>query len=196
MTLLSFLPGLKRAPDEELMLRVAGAADERAFGELHRRYAGRLLGFFRQMFPGEGDLAADLVQETFFRLYRSRRSYGAGRSFRPWLFTVAYNLGRSELRRRGQAQAYAEEAQYLSGGGACEELPGVRLDAEEFDRALERELALLPPERRVLFSLRFEEEMTVGEVAAALGIPEGTAKSRLYALVHDLREKLKEYEKL
>ena len=72
----------------------------------------------------------------------------------------------------------------------------MRLDAEEFDRALERELALLPPERRVLFSLRFEEEMTVGEVAAALGIPEGTAKSRLYALVHDLREKLKEYEKL
>lgn len=196
MTLLAFLSRLKHLSDEQLMLRLANEADERAFDALYRRYAGRLQGFFRQMFAGEEDLADDLVQETFFRLYRARHTYGEGRLFRPWLFTMAYNLGRNEWRRRGQASAYAEEAQALVPDGAYEELPEVKLDAESFDRALAQELARLPAERRTLFALRFEEELTVGEVAEALGIPLGTAKSRLYALVHDLREKLKEYEKL
>lgn len=191
----AFSFGWKDFSDERLMTRIAAGADERAFGVLYRRYAGCLQRFFLRMFPGEEALADDLVQETFLRLWAARRSYGEGRAVRPWIFTVAYNLGRNEWRRRGKVLAYAEEALHLS-DEAYEELPEVRLDAADFDRALARELALLSTERRVLFALRFEEELTVREVAEALCIPEGTAKSRLHTLVYELREKLKQYEKL
>ena len=58
------------------------------------------------------------------------------------------------------------------------------------------ELQRLPFDRRVLFALRYEEELTVPQVAAVLGVPEGTVKSRLHYLLQHLRQKLKAYERL
>ena len=54
----------------------------------------------------------------------------------------------------------------------------------------------LPPEQRVLFALRYEEELTVPQLAEVMGIPEGTVKSRLHYLLQYLRKKLKVYETL
>ena len=65
-----------------------------------------------------------------------------------------------------------------------------------FDRELSALLDKLPPEQRVLFALRYEEELTVPQLAEVMGIPEGTVKSRLHYLLQYLRKKLKVYETL
>lgn len=191
--LIPFRLNLKSLADGELMRRVAGG-DERAFGELHRRYARRLQGFFFRMLAGDAAMAADFVQDTFMRLWTARGTFRESTDFAPWLFTMAYNLCRNEYRHREVREAYAEEA--MGGAEAAEDDSALRIDSATFDRALAAVLADLPPEPRTLFALRFEEELTVPQVAAVLGIPEGTVKSRLHHLQQHLKRKLRAYENL
>ena len=68
------------------------------------------------------------------------------------------------------------------------------MDNKRFDEALRTELSLLDADSRLLFSLRFEEEMTVPQIAKVMNIPEGTVKSRQHTIVRNLKNKLKIYE--
>ena len=138
--------------------------------------------------------AADFMQETFLRVWDARGRYEAGRGFSPWMFTLAYNLCRNEYRRLDTMSVGAEWDEGC--GAGYETLEELRMDTEDFDRALRTELQRLPFDRRVLFALRYEEELTVPQVAAVLGVPEGTVKSRLHYLLQHLRQKLKAYERL
>ena len=109
----------------------------------------------------------------------------------PYLFTIAYNL----LRNRYRRQAY--EASYLA---TLDRQPlettdvELRLDRQTLLTALRQVLDELPPPLRLLFSLRYEEELTVSQVAQILEIPEGTVKSRLHKTITIIRKKLKQYE--
>ena len=176
------------------MMRVGRHDDEKAFDELYRRHARRLQGFFFRMLGGDGTQAADFMQETFLRVWAARGRYEAGRGFSPWMFTLAYNLCRNEYRRLDAMSVGAEWDEGCEAG--YETLEELRMDTEDFDRALRTELQRLPFDRRVLFALRYEEELTVPQVAAVLGVLEGTVKSRLHYLLQHLRQKLKAYERL
>ena len=79
---------LSSQTDEQLMKRAAGGSD-RAFEELYNRHARRLQGFFKRRLGDDADLAADLMHDTFLRLYAARETSREGRSFRPWLYTIA-----------------------------------------------------------------------------------------------------------
>lgn len=88
------------------------------------------------------------------------------------------------------------EEEVRGGPWTYEEQPELRMDVQMFDRELSTLLDKLPPEQRVLFALRYEEELTVPQLAEVMGIPEGTVKSRLHYLLQYLRKKLKVYETL
>ena len=66
-----------------------------------------------------------------------------------------------------------------------------QLDQQTFDQTLKRLLEKMPPESRLLFSLRFEEELTVPQIAVVMAVPEGTVKSRLHILTQTLKQILK-----
>lgn len=191
---INFRPSLRKLSDEELMGRVRRTGDEKAFDELYRRYARRLHGFFFRMLGREEQLAADFTQELFLRVWAARGRYECGRELCPWFFTMAYNLCRNEYRFRNIAVGFAEEVR--GGPDTYEEQPELRMDIRMFDRELSALLDKLPPEQRVLFALRYEEELTVPQLAEVMGIPEGTVKSRLHYLLQYLRKKLKVYETL
>ena len=191
---INFRPSLRKLSDEELMGRVRRTGDEKAFDELYRRYARRLHGFFFRMLGREEQLAADFTQELFLRVWAARGRYECGRELCPWFFTMAYNLCRNEYRFRNIAVGFAEEVR--GGPDTYEEQPELRMDVRMFDRELSALLDKLPPEQRVLFALRYEEELTVPQLAEVMGIPEGTVKSRLHYLLQYLRKKLKVYETL
>ena len=176
------------------MGRVRRTGDEKAFDELYRRYARRLHGFFFRMLGREEQLAADFTQELFLRVWAARGRYECGRELCPWFFTMAYNLCRNEYRFRNIAVGFAEEVR--GGPEMYEEQPELRMDVRMFYRELSALLDKLPPEQRVLFALRYEEELTVPQLAEVMGIPEGTVKSRLHYLLQYLRKKLKVYETL
>ena len=71
----------------------------------------------------------------------------------------------------------------------------VQLDSATLDQALEKVLAELPPTLHHIFSLHYQEELTIPQIAEIVGVPEGTVKSRLHKTMNIIRKKLKKYEK-
>lgn len=187
-----FLKPLGSLTDDELMQRVSGKDDDRAYGELYHRHARRLMGFLYRQMKGDEALAADLTQDAFMRVWTARNSF-AGSKFRTWLLTIAYNLVKSHYRHSERQREYEINIKQTREEVADNSIIG-KMDSNAFDQALRRELDNLSPEGRLLFSLRFEEELTVPAIAALMELPEGTVKSRLHTLTQTLRQKLNHHD--
>ncbi len=192
------LKPLRQLADEELMARaaadkapLASPEGDKAFEELYRRYARRLKGFFFLQLGGDDELAADATHDVFLRAYEARSRYQEGRSVSTWLFTIAYNICRNHYRSNAyEAQLLATlDAEPLS-----DQQIEVQLDQATLDQALAQVLAELPAPLHQLFSLHYQEELTIPQVAEIVGIPEGTVKSRLHKTMNIIRKKLKKYE--
>ena len=184
------LKPLRQQTDEQLMARAAAGSDT-AFEELYRRYARRLKGFFFLQLGGDEELAADAMHDVFLRAYEARSRYQEGHRVDTWLFTIAYNICRNHYR----SNAY--EAQLLATLDAepvSNQQIEVELDEATLDQALEQVLADLPSPLHQIFSLHYQEELTIPQIAEIVGIPEGTVKSRLHKTMNIIRKKLKKYE--
>lgn len=180
---------LSALADDELMQRVSGKDDDRAYDELYHRHARRLMGFFYRQTDGDEALAADLTQDTFMRVWTARDKY-SGASFRAWLLTIAYNLLKNHYRHSEHQRRYEQFAMQTREEAADSNIVEI-LDGEAMDLALKALLEKMTPGNRLLFSLRFEEELTVPQIALVLAIPEGTVKSRLHTLIQSLKQKLR-----
>lgn len=192
MTLPTFLKPLSSFTDDELMQRVSNKDDDRAYGELYHRHARRLMGLFYRQMDGDEALAADLTQDAFMRVWTSRNRF-AGTNFRNWLLSIAYNLVKNYYRHSEHQKEY-ELFAIQTGEEVADNNIIDKMDNDTFDQTLRQELENLSPESRLLFSFRFEEELTVSEIAALMEIPEGTVKSRLYMLTQTLKQKINQYD--
>lgn len=183
-----FFKPLGSLTDDELMQRVSCKDDDRAFDLLYRRHARRLMGFFFRQLDRNEALASDFTQDAFMRIWTARNKF-VGTNFRTWIFTIAFNLVKNHIRHSVHQQHYE---QFLAQHQAVTEDSKVveSMDNEAFDRALRQELERMSPDSRLLFSLRFEEELSVPQIAEVMAIPEGTVKSRLHTLTQTLKKKL------
>ena len=180
---------LSALADDELMQRVSSKDDDRAYDELYHRHARKLMGFFYRQTDGDEALAADLTQDAFMRVWTARDKY-SGASFRAWLLTIAYNLLKNHYRHSEHQRRYEQFAMQTREEAADSNIVEI-LDGEAMDLALKALLEKMTPGNRLLFSLRFEEELTVPQIALVLAIPEGTVKSRLHTLIQSLKQKLR-----
>lgn len=181
------LKPLRHQTDEQMMAQAAAGSDA-AFEELYRRYARRLKGFFFMQLGGNEELAADATHDVFLRAYEARSRYREGSNVSTWFFTIAYNICKNHYR----SNAYeAELLASLDAEPLSDQQIEVELDAAQLDEALERVLSELPPPLHQIFSLHYQEELTVPQVAEIVGIPEGTVKSRLHKTMNIIRERLK-----
>lgn len=161
---------------------------EAEFERLYAEHAQRLFGFLVYR-TGDRALAEDLVADTFEAAYRARSSFDRRRAgARTWLYTIALNLLRDQGRRLG-AQSRAYERAIAS----TEEV------AQGCDRALERvvdrdrimrSLADLTEHERECVALRFGADLSLKEIAVALGEPVTTVEGRLYRALRKLRNAL------
>ena len=183
------LKPLRQQTDEQLMTRAAAGSDT-AFEELYRRYARRLKGFFFMQLGGDEELAADATHDVFLRAYEARDRYQEGRKVDTWLFTIAYNICRNHYRSNAyEAQLMAS----LDAEPVTDQQIEVELDAALLDEALAQVLSELPTPLHQLFSLHYQEELTIPQIAEIVGIAEGTVKSRLHKTMNMIRNKLKNY---
>ena len=188
MIVTRFFKPLGSLTDDELMQRGCRKDDDRAFGELYHRHARRLMGFFFRQLDRDKALASDFTQDAFMRVWTARDKF-TGTTFRTWLFTIAFNLIKNHIRHSVHQKQYE---QFVAKHQAVTEDSKVveSMDNEAFDRALRQELERMSPDSRLLFSLRFEEELSVPQIAEVMAIPEGTVKSRLHTLTQTLKKKL------
>lgn len=181
---------LSAQTDEQLMQRAAHGSD-RAFEELYKRHARRLQGFFFRRLGNDADLAADFMHDTFLRLYDARERYHEGHSFRAWLYTIAYNLCKNHY--RPQLNLVSENSVEVDVYPADENIE-LELDEAMLHDALRLVLRQQPEEQAMLFSLHYEEGLTVPQIAQIVSLPEGTVKSRLHKIMNTIKQQLKQYE--
>lgn len=166
-------------PDEALMQAIT-RGDERAFAALYDRYSPRMHRFFYRMLWRDAGRAEDFTQELFLKIIEKPHLYDPGRPFRTWIYALAGNLCKNEYRRKkpqdleaGLSELAPEQHAYLP----------EQLDRQLFETSLREAIDLLSEAHKQCFVLRYQEELSVADIAAITDTPEGTVKSRLhYAL--------------
>lgn len=173
----------KQARDEPSVLARLRARDIAALDRLTLDY-GAALTRAAWLVLGDAHAAADLAQEALIAAWDGAGRTDEATELRPWLFGILFNLGRKQLRtlaRRRKREENAARSEAGSTMGEDERLQGLR-----------RALATLDEDERQLIVLRYEQDFSVAETARALGVPEGTVKSRTHAAVEKLRKMMKQ----
>jgi len=197
-----------RSNDEEdrVLLQALQSADDPdgPFRELFRCYRRRLLAFFsKRGFDTES--CRELSQETFFRVYRGRKSFRGGVPLASWIFQIAANIAKNELRRRqankrsGQEKSLDDDdesqpVEVHTGGNPAPATamaqPLARTLAREQVEALSRALEDLPPQMRRTMQMWIHHEYGVTEIAAVMKVSESTVKVQLHQARKRLRQAL------
>jgi RNA polymerase sigma-70 factor (ECF subfamily) len=175
--------------DEQLMLDLALGRHE-ALGSLYSRHS-RLV-FYLALQSLERPAAEELVQEVFLTIWRGASAFDPEQgSFRPWLLRLAHWRILNELRRnhrRPQKQEGLDDEDELFQRVLDQEPgPEERAFQKEHRRIVDSALEALPPKQREAVALAFLEDMTHEQVAEALDVPLGTAKTRIRSGLHSLR---------
>jgi RNA polymerase sigma-70 factor (ECF subfamily) len=174
----------KAAADRADVARVRGG-DVEAFAGIVRRWQTPLINLAYR-FCGDRARAEEMAQEAFLRAYRGLEGYRGDAAFSTWLFALATNLYRSELRRIPQRTVALDEAPEPSDPISMIEVHELR----DRDLAVRRAVLALPPKYREALLLFYFHEMDVPAAAQSLGLPEGTVKARLHRGRELLRSKL------
>lgn len=168
---------------DESLARAFTGGDTEAFLPLYRRHAPLLYGFVTRMVGMSA--ADDVLQEAWLRAARSLPRFEWRSSLRTWLCGIAANCAREYLRSKGRFDVEVP---------AEPEVATVWYDAVADQVDLERGIARLSPRYREVLLLHDVIELTHAEIAAALGIDEGTSKSNLSRARAAVRESLRPTE--
>ena len=161
--------------------------DIAAFERIVRRWQGPLVNLAYR-FCRDRSRAEDMAQEAFLRAYRALASWRRDSAFSTWLFALATNLYRSELRRLPARTVSLEDAFTLAGTQNTH----LDLETEDRHRSVRRAVSALPPKYREALILFYFHDMDIPTAAASLGLREGTLKARLFRGREILRHKLHE----
>lgn len=176
---------------DETLMKLLCKGEVAAFDEIYRRYGKRLFVYFFRMLNFDRGLAEDAVQDLFLRIAEKPQGFDPERSFKTWIFSVASNTCKNIYRhtavRRNHRPSLTLDVSIPLDGFV---LAANRLDHAEFARTLHETLAELPPEKKEVFLLRFQEEKSIAEIAGIQGVPEGSVKSRLHYTLKFLGRRL------
>lgn len=169
--------------------------DREALAELVRRYQNDIFRFCLH-YLRDYELAQELAQETFVRVYVARQRFDERRKFRPWVLCIARNLSLNELKRKKSVHMesldeYASTAREDDGAlqRSSEDMPDQELMGQERREILAGLLNGLTAEAREIVILRFFEKMSARDIAEVVGSTEGAVRTRLHRILKSLREK-------
>lgn len=186
-----FRKNYRTKTDEELMT-LHGQGMQEAFDELYERYAQQMLNFFYRMLNRDREKAEDMLHDLFLKIIERPQSFDDSRSFRAWFYTLSGNMVRNEYRSMQVRSDHKEYSLLMNEEPLGEN--GEQTDQKTFELKLAEELKKLDPEAQLLIRLRFNEEMSVKQIAEIIDCPEGTVKSRLFYLTKQLGKRLELYK--
>lgn len=167
--------------DEELIARFQNG-DAYAFDLLVKRYKDPLLNFIYR-FIGDLVESEDIVQETFFRVYKNKHYYKEVAKFSTWIYTIAGNLAKTELRRRKRRKVFSIHKETPIDKEL--ELPDLKSDPEKevntivTEKIIQKAISSLPQKFRQVIVLRDIQGFSYEEISSIIKVPLGTVKSRV-----------------
>ncbi len=183
-----------RYTDEELIARFQ-EGDEQAYTELVNRYRDKLMTFVYR-FVNDMEQAEDIIQDTMLKLYTHKHYYRNIAKFSTWIYTIAGNLAKTELRKRKNrkvtniSQMGPEDRDY--------ELPSVAPETDEvaqseyIEKKIQAAIQNLPLHFRTVTILRDIQELSYEEISKIVEVPLGTVKSRINRARLQLQKELKD----
>ena len=189
---------LIQATDHDLVA-LARSGSEKAYRELLDRYQRPVFSLIYRMVR-DRELAEDLAQETFVKVFNHIESFNPSYKFSSWIFKIASNLTIDSLRKKDlktislDGSRHAETADEVEATRITVESPDENpeefLEAKELGQEIERAIGLLRPEYRTAILLRHVEGRPFEEFAEIMSIPLGTVKTYIHRARGELRETL------
>jgi RNA polymerase sigma-70 factor (ECF subfamily) len=173
--------------DARLMLRFK-QGDREAFELLFARHTRAMISFAYR-FVRTREMAEELAQEIFLRIYESAGGYQAQAKFTTWLYRIATNVCLNELRKPRYRASHEplEEALSIGRADASEE----RLERQAVSGAIRNALEQLPDNQRAAFILNKYQELSYSEVSEVMKVSEKAVKSLIHRAKETLAERLK-----
>lgn len=171
--------------NEKALIKSCQKGEKQAFEELIRLFYPYVSKFLLKT-TGDENLAEDLTQDTFLKMIRSIDKYDLDGSagFGTWLVTIAKNCYIDHLRRNRIRIEPIDDLALPS----TEDLTADVLQKLQYEEAL-KAMESLPAEQKIAIRLKYEEDLTLAEIATRFGVPAKTIKSR----IHDGTVKLRRY---
>lgn len=148
------------------------------FNELVRRYQQRVYWIARRIL-GDHGAADDVAQDVFVRVYESLKKFRSDSSFYTWLYRIATNISLNALRKQNSK----EFVRYENAAGAMEsesDGPVEQFERKEYRMILQRAIEVLPARQKLVFVLRYYEEMPYDEMAKILRRTVGGLKANYF----------------
>ena len=167
--------------DEQLIKKFQDG-DIGAYNQIVYRYKDRLLNFIYR-FLNDLDRSEDLVQDTLLKLYTHKDSYKEIAKFSTWLYTIAANLSRTELRKNKRRKTFSvtelshDDREFII--KSTDVGPGEAIFSQNFEKNVQRALADLPDDFKTIIILRDIQELSYDEISKIVEVPLGTVKSRI-----------------
>lgn len=183
--------------DEDLIKRFQDG-DEQAYVELVNRYRDRLMNFVYR-FTSDSEQSEDIVQETLIKLYTHKHYYKKIAKFSTWIYTIAANYAKTELRKKKNrkitnlSQMSSDEKDY--------DLPSVQpdtdqlIESEYLEKRIQSAINTLPLHFKTVIVLRDVQELSYDEISNIVEVPLGTVKSRINRARLQLQKELKDLKK-
>ncbi len=183
--------------DEDLIKRFQDG-DEQAYVELVNRYRDRLMNFVYR-FTSDSEQSEDIVQETLIKLYTHKHYYKNIAKFSTWIYTIAANYAKTELRKKKNrkvtnlSQMSSDEKDY--------DLPAVQpetdqiIESEYLEKRIQAAINTLPLHFKTVVVLRDVQELSYDEISNIVEVPLGTVKSRINRARLQLQKELKDLKK-
>ena len=167
---------------DEQLIKKFQEGDVGAYNQIVYRYKDRLLNFIYR-FLNDLDRSEDLVQDTLLKLYTHKDSYKEIAKFSTWLYTIAANLARTELRKIKRRKTFSvtelshDDREFII--KSTDAGPGEENFSQNFEKNVQRALAELPDDYKTIIILRDIQELSYDEISKIVEVPLGTVKSRI-----------------
>jgi RNA polymerase sigma-70 factor, ECF subfamily len=167
--------------------------DQEAFRLIFERYSRPVISFIYDQ-VGDRDLADELTQETFVRVYRGLKSLRKETKLSTWLFGIAKNVARESLRARIRQNQHIDldDKQVLDLSDQSP-VPSSQLLDKEFNEVVQRSLALLDEDKRLVFTLKIFHQCSYEEIAEITGFSIPKLKTDLYRARAEMRQRVGPY---
>lgn len=159
------------------------------FNELVRRYQQKVYWIARRI-VGSHEEADDIVQEVFIRVYNGLASFRSESGFYTWIYRISVNVALNSLRAR-KVKQFLRFDDLIDQPWSDDDRPDKQVEESEYKKVLERAIDRLPAKQKLVFMMRYYDEMSYEEIAGVLHRSIGGLKANYFHALKNVQEYVK-----